>query len=416
MSMQRVIMFSILFVIFLGVDLYVFQGFKFLSKRWFSNYAVLANVIYWAIPIALTFFIFGTMFFWPEARKSKWVMWASTLLIGLFLAKLVWLFFVFLDDIVRLIKYTNNSVSKEPSTDAITRSQFIVTTGAVLAGTMFSSLVYGIAKGAHNYKVFNRKLKLKNLPKAFNGFKIVQISDVHSGSFWSKEAVVKGVQLILDQKPDAIFFTGDLVNNTADEIEGYIDVFGRLEAKYGVYSILGNHDYGDYVQWPNKDGITKEENLETLKRHHKEMGWNLLINENRIIEKDGERLAVLGVENWSSHMRFPKYGRLSEAYKGVEHIENKLLLSHDPSHWKAEVLKDYPTIDAMFAGHTHGMQFGVDTKYYRWSPVKYQYPEWADLYEENNQYLYVNRGFGYLGYPGRVWFYPEITVFELESV
>jgi len=212
-------MFSVLFVIFLGVDLYVFQGFKLLSKRWFPSYAVVANVIYWVIPIALTLFIFGTMFFWPEMRKSKWVMWASTLLIGLFLAKLVWVLFMFIDDIVRLLKFTGNAVKKTPSPNAISRSQFIVTAGAVLAGTMFSSLVYGIAKGAHNYKVFNRKLKLKNLPKAFNGFKIVQISDVHSGSFWNKDAVAKGIQLILDQKPDAIFFTGDLVNNTADEIE-----------------------------------------------------------------------------------------------------------------------------------------------------------------------------------------------------
>lgn len=413
--MQLTIMFSILSVIFLGVDLYVFQGFKLLSKKWMPSFANTANIIYWAVPIALTIFIFITMFFWPEARKSKWVMWASTLLIGLFLAKLVWVLFMIFDDVVRLFKFTGSAVPKTPSPNAISRSQFIVTTGAVLAGTMFSSLVYGIAKGAHNYKVFNRKLKLKNLPKAFEGFKIVQISDVHSGSFWNKEAVSKGIQLILDQKPDAIFFTGDLVNNTADEIEGFKDIFSKLEAKYGVYSVLGNHDYGDYVPWPNKDGVTKEQNLDRLKMHHKEMGWDLLINENRVIKKDGEELAVLGVENWSAHMRFPKYGNLRQAYSGVEHIENKLLLSHDPSHWKAEVLPNFPSIDAMFAGHTHGMQFGVDTKYYRWSPVKYQYPEWADLYEENNQYLYVNRGFGYLGYPGRVGFYPEITVFELES-
>jgi predicted MPP superfamily phosphohydrolase len=163
------------------------------------------------------------------------------------------------------------------------------------------------------------------------------------------------------------------------------------------------------------NSLTKEQNLQQLKDHHSDMGWNLLINENKVIEKDGDKLAILGVENWSAHRRFPKYGKLSEAYAGIEEVENKLLLSHDPSHWRAEVLKDYPSIDVMFAGHTHGMQFGIDTKYYKWSPVKYQYPEWADLYEENGQYLYVNRGFGYLGYPGRVGFLPEITVFELET-
>jgi predicted MPP superfamily phosphohydrolase len=343
------------------------------------------------------------------------MLWSSSILFGIFIAKFVWLLFMVLDDLVRIIRLGGQRVSSEPGVKPISRSQFIVTTGALLAGTLFGTMIYGIARGAHNYTVMRRRLKLKNLPKAFQGFKIVQISDVHSGSFWSKDGVKRGIQMILDQKPDAIFFTGDLVNSKTSEFEDFKEIFGRLEAPYGVYSVLGNHDYGDYYRWPDKNGVTKEQNLQQLINHQSDMGWNLLMNESKIIEKDGEKLGVLGVENWSGHKRFPKYGKLNQAYAGVADVENKLLLSHDPSHWRAEVLKDYPTIDAMFSGHTHGMQFGIDTKYYKWSPVKYQYPEWADLYEENGQYLYVNRGFGYLGFPGRVGFLPEITVFELET-
>ncbi len=397
------------------MDLYVFQGYKVLIKKWAPSYALLFNIVYWAIPIALVLIIVGIMVWSPAPTKSKVLMWSSSILFGLFIAKTAWLVFMIIDDLWRLVQFSGQKLDSNSNSKTISRSEFLVTTGALAAGTLFGTMMFGILKGAHNYQVHVRKLKLKNLPKAFQGFKIVQISDVHSGSFWSKDGVSRGIQKILDQKPDAIFFTGDLVNNTSDEFDNFKDIFGRLQAPFGVYSVLGNHDYGDYYRWPSKSGMTKEQNLDKLKNHHKDMGWNLLMNEHKVIEKEGEKLAVLGVENWSAHKRFPKYGSLSKAYEGAKDIENKLLLSHDPSHWRAEVLTSYPTIDAMFAGHTHGMQFGIDTKYYRWSPVKYQYPEWADLYEENGQYLYVNRGFGYLGYPGRVGFLPEITVFELET-
>ncbi|PCJ65968.1 MAG: metallophosphatase [Bacteroidetes bacterium] len=412
--MSRFIPLLLFFVIFFALDFYVFQGYKLLTKKWFPSQTVLLNFVYWAIPVVLILTIIATMIWSPNPSKSKVLMWSASILFGLFIAKAAWLVFMIIDDVVRLVKYSGSAIQTSPTVKTITRSEFIVTSGALVAGTLFGSLVYGIAKGAHNYQVHNKILKLKNLPNAFKGFKIVQISDVHSGSFWSKDGVKRGIQMILDQKPDVIFFTGDLVNSTSNEFDSFKAIFSELKAEYGVFSVLGNHDYGDYHQWPDKNGVTKEQNLQKLKDHQLDMGWNLLVNENSIIEKDGEQLAILGVENWSAHKRFPKYGDLSKAYKGVEHIENKLLLSHDPSHWRAEVLKDYPAIDAMFAGHTHGMQFGIDTKYYKWSPVKYTYPEWADLYEEKGQYLYVNRGFGYLGYPGRVGFLPEITVFELE--
>lgn len=413
--MSRILSFCIFLVVFFAIDFYVFQGYKLLVRRWIPSYSTLLHIVYWAVPVILLLLIIGTMIWSPEPTKSKVMLWSSSILFGIFIAKFVWLLFMVLDDLVRIIRLGGQRVSREPGVKPISRSQFIVTTGALLAGTLFGTMIYGIARGAHNYTVTRRRLKLKNLPKAFQGFKIVQISDVHSGSFWSKDGVKRGIQMILDQKPDAIFFTGDLVNSKTSEFEDFKEIFGRLEAPYGVYSVLGNHDYGDYYRWPDKNGVTKEQNLQQLINHQSDMGWNLLMNESKIIEKDGEKLGILGVENWSGHKRFPKYGKLNQAYAGVADVENKLLLSHDPSHWRAEVLKDYPTIDAMFSGHTHGMQFGIDTKYYKWSPVKYQYPEWADLYEENGQYLYVNRGFGYLGFPGRVGFLPEITVFELET-
>lgn len=414
--MSRLIGSIIFLFIFLAIDIYVFQGFKVLVRRWLPDHSTLLNIIYWAIPISLLLLIIGTMVWHPMPTKSKVMLWSSSLLFGIFIAKFIWLIFMILDDVVRLVKYGGQKVG-DTSVGAtqIPRSHFIVGLGGVLAGTVFGTMVYGIAKGAHDYTVNNQKLKLKNLPKAFAGFKIVQISDVHAGSFWSKESVKKGVQMILDQKPDAIFFTGDLVNSRSDEFVDYVEIFGKLEAPHGVYSVLGNHDYGDYYRWPDKNGTTKEQNLQKLKDYQAKMGWDLLMNDSRVIEKEGEKLAILGVENWSGHMRFPKYGKLEEAYADIADIENKLLLSHDPSHWRAEVIKKYPTIDAMFAGHTHGMQFGVNTKYYKWSPVKYQYPEWAGFYKENGQQLYVNTGFGYLGYPGRVGFLPEITVFELET-
>jgi predicted MPP superfamily phosphohydrolase len=401
--------------LYFGLDFYVFQGFKVLVKKWFPSYTVLLNVVYWAIPIVLILAIIAIMLWSPNPSKNKVMMWSASILFGLFIAKTAWLIFMIIDDVVRLVRYSGSSIQVGPTVKTISRSEFIMTSGALVAGSLFGSLVYGIAKGAHNYQVHRKTLKLKNLPEAFRGFKIVQISDVHSGSFWSKDGVKRGIQMIMDQKPDAIFFTGDLVNSTSDEFEDYKEMFSELKAKHGVFSVLGNHDYGDYYRWPDKNGVTKEQNLQKLKDYQAEMGWDLLTNENRVIQKEGAKLAILGVENWSASSQFHSYGDMSKTYKGIEDIENKLLLSHDPSHWRAEILKEYPDIDAMFSGHTHGMQFGIDSKFFKWSPVKYKYPEWADLYEENNQYLYVNRGYGYLGYPGRVGFLPEITVFELET-
>ena len=216
--------------------------------------------------------------------------------------------------------------------------------------------------------------------------------------------------MLMKEKPDIAFFTGDLVNDKAIEVKDYIDIFNKLKAPLGVHSTLGNHDYGDYVQWASPEA--KQRNLEDLKKAHALLGWNLMLDENRAITVDGEQIGLIGIQNWGAG-NFAKYGSLEKAYKGAEEFPVKLLLSHDPSHWQSQVLPDYHDIDIAFAGHTHGMQFGVEIGGLKWSPVQYRYKQWAGLYQEKDQYLYVNRGFGYLGYPGRVGILPEITIMEL---
>jgi predicted MPP superfamily phosphohydrolase len=240
---------------------------------------------------------------------------------------------------------------------------------------------------------------------------VVHISDIHSGSFTDKKAVERGVDMILNETPDLILFTGDLVNNKAEEMDQYADLFARLRAPLGVYSTLGNHDYGDYVEWSSPD--EKRRNLERLKEIQETMGWRLLMNEHVVLERNGEQISLIGIENWSAKARFPKYGDLKKAYAGAEQYPFKILMSHDPSHWDAQVREEFRDIDLMLAGHTHGMQFGVEIPGFRWSPVQYVYRRWAGLYEQENQKLYVNRGYGFIGYPGRVGILPEITVLEL---
>jgi len=254
-------------------------------------------------------------------------------------------------------------------------------------------------------------VKLKNLPKAFDGLSIGQISDIHAGSFWNKTAVKGGIEMMMKEKPDMIFFTGDLVNNESSEVKDYVSVFEKLKAPLGVYSITGNHDYGDYKSWASQE--EKQKNFRDLVQAHKVMGYDILMNEHRMLEQGGEKMAIIGIENWGGG-RFAKYGKLDKAYRGSDEAAVKLLLSHDPSHWDAQVRKDYRDIDIAFAGHTHGFQFGVEIGGFKWSPSQYAYKQWAGLYQEEDQYLYVNRGFGYLGYPGRVGIPPELTIVELK--
>lgn len=297
----------------------------------------------------------------------------------------------------------------EKPVNGISRSEFLTKSGILVASLPIFPLSWGMISGGYDYKVIRQKLYLPNLPASFHGMRIAQISDVHSGSFYNKKAVLGGIEMLLGEKPDAVFFTGDLVNNVASEMRDYQDIFSKLKADLGVYSILGNHDYGDYY-YGRQDSTAKRRNLKNLKDTHKVMGWDLLLDENRSIAVNNEKISIVGVENWGTG-RFPKKGDLQKALVGTEEAPVKLLLSHDPSHWREQVLDT--DVDVMFAGHTHGMQFGVRAEHFQWSPAKYVYKEWAGLYEEQNQQLYVNVGYGFLGYPGRVGILPEITVFEL---
>jgi uncharacterized protein len=397
------------------LDLYVFQIIKTVSHGSTKARSIIFTS-YWIISIAALVILFLL----PLLRLDNYSKGVRSsvfaIIIGLFLAKLIASVFFLVDDIRRVIQWLVGKVlfrgteGEQIEEESISRSVFLSWLGLAVGGGLFGSLLYGFSN-KYNYQVKKIRLSFPNLPASFKGLRVVQISDVHSGSFTNKAAVQKGVDKVLKLKPDLILFTGDLVNNKSVEMDGYMDVFSQLKAPMGVYSTLGNHDYGDYVQWPNKEA--KRQNLERLKQIHGELGWRLLMNENVLIERNTEQIAVIGVENWSSKARFPKYGDMAKAYPGVEKAGFKILMSHDPSHWDAEIRPKYPDVDLMLAGHTHGMQFGVEIPWLKWSPVQYVYKQWAGLYETGRQKLYVNRGFGFIGYPGRVGILPEITLFEL---
>jgi len=293
------------------------------------------------------------------------------------------------------------------------RRKFISQIALGLAAVPFASLLYGMYRGKYRFRVLNYTLNFEDLPEAFDGYKITQISDIHSGSFDNREKIEYGVNLINEQQSDAIFFTGDMVNNKSSEMKPWKDLFGSLSAKDGVFSVLGNHDYGDYVNWPSDEA--KAQNLQDLISLQKEMGYDVLLNESRFIEKNGQRIALVGVENWGAG-GFKKAGDLKKASQQVDEKDFKILLSHDPSHWENEVIKDKYHYHLTLSGHTHGMQFGIEIPgWIKWSPVKWRYKYWAGIYQELGQYINVNRGFGYLGYPGRVGIWPEITVIELKK-
>jgi predicted MPP superfamily phosphohydrolase len=406
----------IVILIMLLVDLYVFMAVRTVSQNSGDKTRITIYSIYWLISAAgiITILLFPYI----QAFQTNVVFrnYIFAILVGLFFAKILASTFFLVDDLRRGALWLMAKIFPRSGVDfvqqrpGISRSAFLSWVGIAVGGGLFTTLLYGFSN-KYNYGVRKIKLAFANLPKAFKGFRIVQVSDIHSGSFTDKAAVERGVQMVIDQKPDLILFTGDLVNDRSDEMNDYIDVFNKFSAPLGVYSTLGNHDYGDYVSWPSEDA--KKENLERLKKVHAQLGWRLLMNEHVVIKKEEDEIALLGIENWSAFGRFPKYGKMNEAYPGTEKYPFKILMSHDPSHWDAEVRTKYPDIDLMLAGHTHGMQFGVENPYFKWSPVQWFYKEWAGLYKEGKQMLYVNRGYGFIGYPGRVGIMPEITVIEL---
>ncbi|MGA9269701.1 MAG: metallophosphoesterase [Lutimonas sp.] len=329
--------------------------------------------------------------------------------------KLLLIVFFLAEDILRMFSFLfqmskNLVLGKGQKTAMPGRRKFIRQTGLFLAAIPFSSMLYGVARGKYDFRVNRMKLHFDNLPESFEGFRMVHISDIHSGSFDREEAIRRGIQLINEEKPDLICFTGDLVNNDSREIQPYIEDFKKLNTTHGVYSTLGNHDYGDYKSWDSPEA--KEKNMELLFHYQEEMGFKLLNNQHAIIEKNGQRIGIYGVENWGNRP-FPQRGDIDSALKGAEDLSFKVLMSHDPTHWEKKILKHPTHFDLTLAGHTHGMQFGVEIPGFKWSPIKYIYPQWAGLYEKASQLLYVNRGFGFLGFPGRVGIWPEITVFEL---
>jgi uncharacterized protein len=351
----------------------------------------------------------------PYRYSANFRNWVITGLVATYFSKLFGVVVLLVDDAQRLVKWLANffykGVDSSLPGEAITRSEFLSKAAILASGVPLGAFAYGIISGAHDYRIIRQQVLIKDLPKAFDGFRLVQLSDIHTGSFWNKTAVQGGVDMVLQEKPDLIVFTGDLVNNETDEVRNYIDVFNKLKAPFGVKSITGNHDYGDYRNWNTTE--EKAQNFADLIRAHKELGFDLLMNQNRTITVNGEGIGIMGVENWGKG-RFAKYGKLDVAYQGMAEIPTKILLSHDPSHWDEQVRQLYPDIDLMLAGHTHGFQFGVEIGGVKWSPSQYVYKQWAGLYKEGNQQLYVNRGFGYLGYPGRVGMPPEITVLELK--
>ena len=408
--MQRMISIGIVVLILFLVDLYVFQAVKTAMQSFAPTTQKVVYFIHWAV-FAITAGTFALVSATRGTPPSAFQTYLASTLFIIFASKLIVVLFLMLDDVVRLGKFAFNSVSKEVEFDP-SRNRFLNQMGLLVAAIPFSAFIYGMIKGAYDYRINLVTLRFPHLPQAFDGYKMLQISDLHTGSFNSQEPLREAVRLINQQEADLVFFTGDLVNNMAVELDGHLDTLKEIKAKTAVYSVLGNHDYGDYVRWSSPE--EKRQNLQNLIDGHGKMGWQILMNENRIIEKDGEQIAVLGVENWGNRAGFPKYGRLEDAYRGTENSPFKVLLSHDPSHWDGEVNKKFQDIDLTLSGHTHGMQFGVNIPGLKWSPAQYVYEQWAGLYKRGRQYLYVNTGLGFLGYPGRVGFLPEITVFELK--
>lgn len=399
------------------LDFYVFQAVKVVTTPAGSRTRMIIHYGYWILSLGaiLTLLILPYLHFDNQAKMARSTVFA--IIAGIFFAKVLAAVFFLIDDIRRGIQwvagklfFSNTEGETLQQGEKISRSIFLSWTGMLVGGGLFGSLVYGFGN-KYKYQLKRMSLAFDNLPASFKGLKIVHISDIHSGSFTDKKAVQHGIEKIMKEKPDLILFTGDLVNNTADEMEDYMDVFNQLNAPMGVYSTLGNHDYGDYVQWKSPE--EKTANLNRLKKVHAELGWRLLMNEHVTFQKENDTIALLGIENWSSKASFPKYGDMKKAHTGTDVYPFKILMSHDPSHWDAEVRKSYTDVDLMLSGHTHGMQFGVELPGFKWSPVQYVYRQWAGLYEDGKQKLYVNRGFGFIGYPGRVGILPEITVLEL---
>ena len=388
---------------------YSYQALKTaISNRW-----ILYGYVFFTVIIVGNL-LFYTLILERNTTNEPRLMYAIGFFLSLLIFQLLVSVILLAEDVFRIPQALYSFLKRVPDqTQFIPSRRKIISQIALgLASIPFASLLYGMYRGKYNYKVLSYNLEFEDLPDAFDGFKITQISDIHSGSFDNQTKVQYGVDLVNQQKSDLVLFTGDLVNNRADEIKPWIKIFNKIKAEFGVFSILGNHDYGDYMRWERP--AAKRKNMEDLYDAHNEMGWDLLLNESRFIEKDGEQLAIIGVENWGSG--FKKAGDLNKALNNVSEKDFKILLTHDPSHWEAQVIPHPFKIHLTLSGHTHGMQFGIEIPgIIKWSPAKWRYKQWAGVYGENKQYLNVNRGFGYLAYPGRVGMWPEVSVITLSK-
>ncbi len=396
--------FIILLAVFFIIEIYVYQAIRNITT---NNYI---RIGYWVF----TLLAYGIILYWiltfnRASRDHQQIQLMVSAMMIFVLPKLLSVIFLLIGDFTRFVefgfKYFTAKENYFPE-----RRKFISTTALAAAGIFSALAIDGIIFGKYRHTVRKVKLRFKNLPENFKGYKIVQISDVHSGSFFNPQKLQKAIDLINEQDADVVLFTGDMVNNYADEFKPFIPLFKSIKAKDGKFSILGNHDYGDYGAWNSRE--EKAQNIPTLKNYQAEAGFKMLRNENIALEKNGEKIYLLGVENWGIKP-FPQYGDLDKALKGVPEDAIKVLMSHDPTHFDEVVKKHKTNVHLTLSGHTHGMQFGLDLKNIKWSPVKFKYKKWADLYESEGKYLYVNRGFGVIAYPGRVGINPEITVIEL---
>lgn len=398
------------FIVFLFVvELYAFQAFKTIIKdKWFLvGYSVLSLTI-------LIYIVYGFFSFDRSVGQTKQTMFVMGLMLVVYIPKIVLAVVLLVEDIFRVVMGSVNYFVENSNEGFLgSRRKFVSQLGLGLAAIPFLSLLYGVTIGKYNYKVIKQRIFFPDLPDAFDGFTITQISDVHSGSFDNPEKINYAIDLVNEQNSDLILFTGDIVNTHAKEMHPWIETFNRIKKpEYGKFSVLGNHDYGEYVSWPSE--ADKEQNFKEIKELYGQIGFSLLLNEHTFIEKGKDRIAIVGVENWGHN--FKKAGDLNKAAQALDEKEFKILMSHDPSHWDYEIKNHDKNFNLTLSGHTHGMQFGIEIPgYFKWSLAQYVYAQWAGLYEHLGRYVYVNRGFGFHAYPGRVGIMPEITVIELKK-
>uniref|UniRef100_UPI004048DF4C metallophosphoesterase n=1 Tax=Polaribacter sp. TaxID=1920175 RepID=UPI004048DF4C len=403
-----IIRIALLVILIFFLEFYAFQAIKTITK----NKIIRFLWIFMGLAVYVNFF-YVLLTYSRVDGQTKQFQWAVGLLITVLLPKLLILFVLFGEDIVRGVQKLISVVFDGQTKPLVGRRKFVSQLAFGLASIPFASFIYGIIQGKYNYKVLKYQLTFKDLPEAFNGYTITQISDIHSGSFTNKEKIEYAVDLINQQESDLMLFTGDIVNNKADEMDNWIEVFHKLEAKEGKFSILGNHDYGDYNDW--ESAIEMERNFQKVKEVHQKIGFDLLCNEHRHLERNGQKIALIGVENWGKG-GFQKKGDLNIASAQIHKDEFKILMSHDPSHWDAQVKQNDFNYHLTLSGHTHGLQMGIEIPgWIKWSPSKYVYKQWAGLYEESGRFINVNRGFGYHAFPGRLGIWPEITVITLKK-